>query len=288
MTLARQQRSHPANSTVRCEKIRPAQDAAATVVRAGAIEGDLATMARSKRLAWIFGGLCLLAGLIAGAQGYRRIFPPHEPPPTGFIAARWRFGTNGWFGHMGWSHNYPASDRNLNAFIARATNIDVEHLSYRIVELGSSEVFDYPFAYVSEPGEMQLTEAEVTHLRQFVERGGFVLMDDFDGPRQLENMMAQVRRAFPDRDFVPLTLEHRVFHMHFDLHDLEGMAPYVPGGFITYFGLFDADGELAILAGYNNDLANFWEWYDQPHMPLEPAADAFRLGTNAVVYAMTH
>jgi hypothetical protein len=43
-----------------------------------------------------------------------------------------------------------------------------------------------------------------------------------------------------------------------------------------------------MLAGLNNDLANFWEWYEQPNMPLKPAADAFRLGTNAVMYAITH
>ncbi len=64
-------------------------------------------------------------------------------------------------GHMGWSHNYPESDRHLNQFLERATGLDVEEMSYRIVELGSDEVFEYPFAYVSEPGEMQLTEREV-------------------------------------------------------------------------------------------------------------------------------
>jgi len=66
------------------------------------------------------------------------------------------------------------------------------------------------------------------------------------------------------------------------------MAEFVPGGAITYFGMLNDRGEIAILAGHNNDLANFWEWYDQPGMPIKPAADAFRLGTNAVIYAMTH
>lgn len=212
----------------------------------------------------------------------------NEPPPTGFIAARWHFGTNGAIGHMGWAHNYPYSDQNLNEFLARATRVDVEQMSYRIVELGSEEVFDYPFAYVSEPGEMELTEREVANLRSFILRGGFVLMDDFDGPWQWEQMRSQVRRAFPDRDFVELSIDHKVFHSIFDLDDLQGMADYVPGGSITYFGLFDDGGNLAVLAGHNNDLANFWEWYDRPSMPLKPAADAFRLGSNAVVHALTH
>ena len=212
----------------------------------------------------------------------------NDPPATDFIAARWHFGTNGAIGHMGWAHNYPYSEQHFNSFLERITLLDVEPMSYRIVELDSEEVFDYPFAYVSEPGEMQLTEQEVANLRDFVQLGGFILIDDFDGPWQWEQARSQILRAFPDRDFKVLSTDHAVFHTLFDLDDLQGMADYVPGGSITYFGLFDDDGNLAILAGHNNDLANFWEWYDQPQMPLKPAADAFKLGTNAVMHAITH
>ena len=212
----------------------------------------------------------------------------NEPPPTEFVAARWHFGTNGAIGHMGWAHNYPYSDQNLNRFLDRTTNLDVRLMSYRIVELGSDEVFDFPFAYVSEPGEMQLTDKEVENLRAFVQRGGFILMDDFDGPWQWQQMRSQIRRAFPEKDFVPLDIDQGVFHMIYELDGFQGMADHVPGGSITYFGMYDDHGNLAILAGHNNDLANFWEWYDQPSMPLKPAADAFRLGTNAVMHAMTH
>jgi hypothetical protein len=236
--------------------------------------------------------LLVLATLIAPAvwaQGfYRRSIEQNEPPATELVVARWRYGTNGWFGHLGWSHNYPSSDRNLNEFISNSTRIDIELESYRIVELGSDEVFEYPFAYVSEPGEMALTEREVANLREFVDRGGFVLMDDFDGPEQLENMRSQVQRAFPDKPFVPLPLDSRVFSAHFTLEDLDGMSPYVPGGRIIYYGIYNDDGDVAIAAGYNNDLANFWDWYDEARYPLEPAADAFRLGINFVVWSMTH
>lgn len=231
----------------------------------------------------------LICVALAHAQSWRRRhIDQNDPPATEFVAARWRFGTNGWFGHMGWSHNYPMSDQHLNAFLDRTTLLDVEAMSYRIVELGSEEVFEYPFAYVSEPGEMALTDQEVANLREFVDRGGFVLMDDFDGFEQLNNMLTQVRRAFPDREFIPIDPDHAVFKVGYIIEDLAGMAEFVPGGQITYFGMLNERGEIAILAGHNNDLANFWEWYDQPNMPLKPAADAFRLGTNAVIYAMTH
>jgi len=189
---------------------------------------------------------------------------------------------------MGWSHNYPSSDQNLNQFIDGATGIDIDIMSYSIIELSSDEVFDYPFAYVSEPGEMALTDDEVINLREYIDRGGFILMDDFDGPEQLGNMKSQVKRAFPDRDFLPIPTNHRIFTAHFELDDLEGMSPYVPGGNITYFGIYNDNDEVAIAAGFNNDLANFWDWYDQPRMPLKPATDAFRLGVNTIVYSMMH
>jgi len=232
----------------------------------------------------------LLVSLVH-AQGFgrrRAYIEQNEPPATEFIAARWHFGTNGAIGNMGWSHNYPQSDRHLNDFLTRATGVDVEEMSYRIVELGLPEVFDYPFAYVSEPGEMQLTEQEVVNLREFIGRGGFVLMDDFDGDQQWFQMRSQILRTFPGQDFVKVPFDHVVFSVHTPLDNLQAMADSVPGGDITYYGLFTDEGRLAILAGLNNDLANFWDWYADGNMPLKPSTDAFRLGTNAVIYSLTH
>jgi len=211
-----------------------------------------------------------------------------EPPATELVIARWHFGTNGAIRHCGWWHNYPSSDQNLNGFIEDATGIDIEIASYKIVELGSEEVFDYPFAYVSEPGEMELTDIEARNMREFVKRGGFILMDDFDGPWQLDNARSEVLRVFPEKRFLPIPTNHRAFSTQFELANLNGMAAHVPGGQIVYYGLYNDQGELAIAAGHNNDLANFWDWYDTPRMPLKPAADAFRLGINFVVWSMTH
>ncbi len=218
----------------------------------------------------------------------RYIIPQHAPPKTELVVARWRFGTNGWFGHRGWSHNYPQSDQNLNEFIRRTTGINVDVMSYQILDLASDEIFEYPFAYVSEPGEMELTLQEVRNMYEYIARGGFILMDDFDGPAQIGNMKNHVRRAFADRNFIMLDTSHPLFKIHFNLEDLNGMAPYVPGGDISYHGIINDDGNVGIAAGFNNDLANFWEWYYQGWMPLKPSTDAFRLGVNAVVYSMTH
>jgi hypothetical protein len=232
--------------------------------------------------------LAALAASAVQAQRFGRRVIQNTPPATELVVARLHFGTNGLIGNMGWSHNYPNSDRNLNEYITRSTRINVDVESYRIVELGSDEIFDYPFAYISEPGEMALTPKEAENLREYIGRGGFILVDDFDGAIQFNTMKTEIQRAVPDRTLGRIDLDHGIFHQHFVLKDLEGMAPYVPGGEITYYGLFDRAGRTSLVAGHNNDLANFWEWYEQGQMPLEPSTDAFRLGTNAVLYSFTH
>jgi hypothetical protein len=235
--------------------------------------------------------VALLASGLAHGQGFRGRYAPqqNDPPATEFIAARWHFGTNGNFrlGHMGWSHNYPYSEQHLNEFVAETTRVDVQLNSYKIVELGSDDVFEHPFAYISEPGEMELSEQEVENLRQYINRGGFILIDDFDGPH-LAQLRSQMFRVFPDRLFFPLKIDNPIFDLIFELQDLNGMAPYVSGGALVYYGMLNDRGEIAIVACYNNDLANFWDRIDQGSYPLRPSTDAFRMGINYLVYSMTH
>ena len=234
--------------------------------------------------------IVLLGSGLAHGQRFRgrNVIEQNDPPATEFIAARWHFGTNGLIGHMGWSHNYPWSEQHLNEFVAETTRIDVESLSYRLVELGTDEVFEHPYTYVSEPGEMELTDQEVENLREYIDRGGFILIDDFDGPRHLAQLRSQMWRAFPDKNLIPLTIDHPIFDLIFELQDLNGMAPYVPGGSLTYYGLLNDRGEIAIVACHNNDLANFWDRIDQGSYPLRPSTDAFRMGINYLIYSMTH
>jgi hypothetical protein len=230
------------------------------------------------------------------ALNYAQFFPfnpfnavrNNNPPPTELVIARWHFGTNGRIGHMGWSHNYPDAEMHLAQLVGEATDVDVQSASYRLVELGSPEVFNYPFAYVSEPGEMQLTEQEVVNFREFIDRGGFVVIDDFDGPWQMAQFRSQMERTFPERDLFALTGSHEVFHTFYDIEDLEIWGPYVSGGDPIFYGFNNANGDLAMVVCFNNDFANFWDWIDERRYPLKPSTEAFRMGINFVIYTMTH
>jgi uncharacterized protein DUF4159 len=230
------------------------------------------------------------AGTLLYAQFGRRFFVDldHQPPQTELVVARWEYTARGKFNGTGWSHNYPSSDQHFAQVISEATNIDVKNLSYRIVELGSDDVFKYPFAVVSEPGEMALTDHEVHNLREFVERGGFVLMDDFDGPRDLATLQRDLHKAFPDRDLVRLSIDHEIFNMFYRIDALNVVSPYLVDGEPIFYALLNKDGKVGVMACYNNDLENFWDYIDRGEYPLKPSVEAFRLGINFVIYAMSH
>ncbi|HEX5421270.1 MAG TPA: DUF4159 domain-containing protein, partial [Gammaproteobacteria bacterium] len=110
-----------------------------------------------------------------------------------------------------------------------------------------------------------------------------------------------LRRVFPDRPIVDLTDDSPIFHTVFDLPHMtqvqipnmnslmRGGPGYLGDGRVPHWrGILDDDGRLMILIAYNNDVADAWQWADDPRYPAEEANLALRLGTNIVMYAMTH
>jgi hypothetical protein len=246
----------------------------------------LAVLAAATVLFFALGGSAALAAQVLGY--WRGPIVQNNPPKTDFVFARWKYTNNGNIGGVGWAHNYPEGEMHLNEFIKGVTGVNVERMSYRIVDLSSDEVFRYPFALVSEPGEMNLTDIEFENLREYVERGGFILVDDFDGEWQLANFQRQLAKAFPDRSLERLKSTHPIFNTFYSIESLETFDPYVPGGEPAFYGLNNSLGMLAIVACHNNDLQNFWDWIGTPSYPLRPSTEAFRVGANATLYSMTH
>jgi hypothetical protein len=234
--------------------------------------------------------LVLVGSALAYGQrfGFGRRVANNDPPPTELVVARWSYHAYGKFGGTGWSHNWPTSDYHIAQVISEATNVNATGMSYRIVELGSPEVFDYPFAVVSEPGEMALTDHEIDNLREYIDRGGFVVLDDFDGAHDLNTLERDFHRAFPDKDFERLTIDHPVFHNFFNIDALNITSPYLVDGEPIFYGLKNQHGDLAVIACYNNDLENFWDYIDEGIYPLKPSVEAFRLGINFLIYSMSH
>src|SRR6185295_17354621 len=96
-----------------------------------------------------------------------RISTESESPNSEFVLARWHY-TAGW-GGGGWGHDYPVAEEHILQIMTETTGLNTSRLAYRVVELSSPEIFKYPFAYVSEPGEMNLSDEEVENLHEYIE-----------------------------------------------------------------------------------------------------------------------
>lgn len=195
-----------------------------------------------------------------------------------------------------WHHDYPFSEDLFLTMVREVTGIHTTTESYEIVQLDSKDIFKYPFLYVSEPGFMDLTGKETTNLRDYLNRGGFVMFDDFRG-RDLTNLRQQMKGVFPEREMVRLDVSHPVFHSFYDIDSIVMDPPYRDppgaldrflGGNPEFWGMSDDKGRLIIIANQNNDFGEYWEWVDRGEMPFKPAAMSVRLGINYLFYAMTH
>ena len=189
-----------------------------------------------------------------------------------------------------WHHDYPFSEDFYLGMLREVTNVRTSDKSYKIVRFDNPEIFQFPFLYVSEPGFMRLTTKETDGLREYLDRGGFVMFDDFRG-RDLRNLQLQMKKVFPDRDMFRLDVSHEVFHNFYDMDTLEMMPPYQRfdmSGRPEFWGMLDGEERLIMVANQNNDFGEFWEWVDRGEMPFQPAAQSVKFGINYLIYAMTH
>ena len=209
-----------------------------------------------------------------------------------FVFTRIRYGSGlrGFRGGGSWAHDYPMADRNLGAILDYTSNIRVRLDGTNVFDLDDPGIFENPIIYVSEPGFWTIAPSEAENLREHLLKGGFIIFDDFEGDRDWRNLTAQMARALPDHHFLPITVEHPIFHSFFDIQKLDVPHPLVNviPGYRAIFEHNDPSGRMIALANWNNDLAEYWEWSAEGLYNPDPTNDAYRLGVNYIVYAMTH
>jgi hypothetical protein len=186
-----------------------------------------------------------------------------------------------------WHHDYPYGDETFPSFLKEVSRIYTDSKAYQIVDIDSPDLFKYPFAYLCEPGYLDLNDKDTKNLREYLERGGFLMIDDFRGPAHLQNLVYQLKKVFPNRNIVPLDVSHPIFNSFYNIDSLN-MAPPYGRGPVEFLGLEDDRGRLMMVIDYNNDLSELWEWLDQGTLPLQDAAQSLKLGTDYAMYSLTH
>ncbi|MBA3973252.1 MAG: hypothetical protein C0504_03415 [Candidatus Solibacter sp.] len=202
-----------------------------------------------------------------------------------------------WAARGSWSVDYPKADRQFLMGVRRLTRLNT-HSIETVVDLHSDEIFNHPFVYVVEPGHWNLSGTEAAKLREYVERGGFLMTDDFHGTYSWGNFMASLSRAFPDKSVTDIPNDDPIFHVVYGLQDrfqVPGIVNYPFQQTHEYDGfesrwraVRDSKGRIVVAICHNMDLGDAWEWADHPEYPEKYASLAYRIGINYILYAMTH
>jgi len=269
--------------------------------------------------------LALTAALLLarGAEAQRefRVYPSFEgasadaPLPTDwnvpgelvigrlmYPSGRFGFGGDWRQGYASWTDDYPRGDRKLVEMIRRFTRTEVRGVEQPVNLEDGNDVDYWPFLVVGLASAWQLTDEMAATLREYLLRGGFLFCDSFFGTRDWAVFEESLHRVFPDRPILELRADEPVFHIVFELPEMihtqipnanswfRGGPGYLgaDGAVPHWRGVFDDDGRLMVLIAHNNDVADAWQWADDPRFPADKANLALRFGVNVVMYAMTH
>lgn len=195
------------------------------------------------------------------------------------VIARLKYGGGGdWY-------NDPSSELNLLRFIREQTTIDVDVRSEEFVEVGSEKLFSYPIAFLTGHGNILFSQRDAANLRRYLENGGFLYVDDDYGLDAA--FRREIRKVFPDKDLVELPFDHPIYRSHFSfpaglpkIHEHDGKSP-------QGFGILH-NGRLVVFYTYECNLADGWADPDVHKDPEAVRRKALEMGTNIVVYALTH
>ena len=198
-------------------------------------------------------------------------------------------GFGGYGGGPSWSHDYPDADRNMQLILDEFTLLSPNTRASNALLLEDPRMFLHPFIYISEPGYWTITPEGAVRRRDYLLKGGFLIFDDFEAD-QWYNMDEQLALALPERQWVELDDTHSIFRTFFYVEDI-----YVPHPSVAveprYMAIFednDPTKRIMVLANHNSDLAEYWEWSTSGLFAVDPTNDAYRLGVNYIMYALTH
>lgn len=257
------------------------------------------------------GVVAMLIGSLAYAQFGRRFrggddedvpIPADANEKTEWVFARLRYPStragSGYWGVRGsWTTDYPKAERHLAQGIRRLTRLHVRSME-TVVDLDSDEIFNYPWIYGVEVGHWALTESQCKKLREYLLRGGFLMVDDFHGSIEWEIFLASLSKVFPDRAVEDIPDKDGVLKVLYDIDQ----RVQVPGIIMLYTGrTFEQDGvepvwravrddkgRIMVAICHNMDLGDSWEHADEPRYPEKYTSLGYRITLNYILYSMTH
>ncbi len=214
-----------------------------------------------------------------------------------FTFSRLVFSDSGYSDWARWQADWPEAETHFLQGLSRLTRVHADPEG-RLLRLTDTALFDYPWLYAVEVGSISLSDEEAANLREYLLRGGFLMVDDFHGPWQWQTFEEAMKQVFPDRTIIELGDNDEIFHVLYDLEERQQIPglralrmgqTWEEGGNIPYWrGILDDRGRVMVAINFNMDMGDAWEHADWPEYPEPYSAMAYRFGVNYVIYAMTH
>jgi hypothetical protein len=229
-------------------------------------------------LAGVMGGL-LAAGFLSSVAGQSAESAARRGPEAEFHFVRLAYSANGRH-RMGqsWRTDWPEAEHHFLRGVKRLTRIDAAQEGRYLA------VMD---------------EEEAARLREYLLRGGFLMVDDFHGTHEWEGFLLTLQRVFPNRPIIDIPESDEALHVLYDLEKrvqipspfvyLRGGRTFERDGITPHWrGVYDDKGRLMVAINFNMDMGDAWEHADWPEYPEFFTALAYRFGINYIIYAMTH
>ena len=205
-----------------------------------------------------------------------------------------------------WDDDSPEADFNVSFRMFQVTSLKVRP-GLNIIDITSKDLEKYPFVYLASAGRLVLEDSEVVDLRNYLLNGGFLMADDFWGDEQWDHFYTQIKRIFPHREPVELSLDHPIFHTVYNFKKEPQMPSvgvffryrdsYEPGWpyYIKdhgphYYGIFDDKNRMMAIICHNNHYGDGWEHEgdDESYFDTFSEPMAYPMFLNILTYAMSH
>ncbi len=216
---------------------------------------------------------------------------------------RWGYASRGATGEGWWIVDWPDADDHFTLGVQRLTRVEAG--DPRHLRLTDDRLFDYPWIYATQTGWWGLTDSETARLREYLLRGGFVVVDDFWGPDQWEVFRQTMHRVLPEEPITDIGKTDSVMHVLYDIEEKD--LTFIPGtrhlrmspsGQVVvrqpegtapaWRALSDGSNHMVVAVNFDTDVGDAWEYADAPEYPAAMTTLAYRYGINYLIYSMTH
>ena len=207
-----------------------------------------------------------------------------------------------WYGGWpAWAHGYPLAEQNLMRIMNELSLLGPNTESIDTMTFDDPELGRYPIAYIIEVGWWTLTDSEAQGLRNYLLKGGFVIVDDFklpgwsggfgNGGGGWQTFADNMQRVLPGVRYFEMDASHPIFHSFFEIPSLDIVPQAYNAGKPIFRGVYednDPRKRLMMIINYNTDISQFWEWSGRGFRPIDETNEAYKLGVNYIMYGLTH